>query len=137
MMEATTIWRRECSILHERRHEPFRYPFYVPLPGFYNKKTNRHISGPISINDISMNGLRFSAAPEPGLSTKDEVFLSFIYENETFTAEGRVIWLKSEDQNMTCGVHVFGFPDRLKNIIQQLGDSLDEVANPLSESQSP
>ena len=109
--------------MSERRHEPFRYPFQIPLPGFYNKKFSRHISGPLEVKDISMNGLRFSCDVQPGLSMKDELLLSFIYENETFTAEGRLIWLKTEEQKMTCGIHVFEFPERLKVIIQELGDT--------------
>ncbi|WP_226581360.1 PilZ domain-containing protein [Halobacillus litoralis] len=112
--------------MHERRQEPFRYSFQTPLPGFYNKKLNRHVSGLIEVKDISMNGLRFSCDSHPGLSTKDEIFISFMYEKETFTTEGRIIWLKTEHESMTCGVHVFDYPIRLKEILQELGESLNK-----------
>ncbi|SEH45136.1 PilZ domain-containing protein [Halobacillus karajensis] len=123
--------------MNERRHEPFRYPFQTPLPGFYNKKFRRHISGPMEVKDISMNGLRFSCHAQPGLSMRDELFFSFIYKNETFTAEGRLIWMKTEGSTMTCGVHVFEYPDRLKTIIAKLGESLQATPNQQVETRSP
>jgi hypothetical protein len=122
--------------MNERRQEPFRYPFETPLPGFYNKKFGKHVSGPLKVKDISLNGLRFSCAAHPGLSMKDELLFSFIYENETFTAEGRLIWMKVEENQMTCGIHVFEFPDRLQNIIRELGESMYADKNK-QISQSP
>lgn len=123
--------------MNERRHEPFRYPFQTPLPGFYNKKFTSHVSGPMEVKDISMHGLRFSCDSQPGLSMKDELILTFIFENKTFTAEGRLIWMKTEEQQMTCGVHVFEFPNQLKEIIEKLGDSLEAVQNDPMETKSP
>lgn len=122
--------------MNERRNEPFRYPFETPLPGFYNKKFSKHVSGPLKVKDISLNGLRFSCAVQPGLSMKDELLFSFIYDNETFTAEGRLIWMKVEENQMTCGIHVFEFPDRLKTIIQELGESMQADKNEQA-TQSP
>ncbi|ARI76103.1 PilZ domain-containing protein [Halobacillus mangrovi] len=113
-------------MLRERRNEPFRYTFSTPLPGFYNKKFNRQVAGALQVKDISLNGLRFSCDANPSLSMKDELILTFIYKNETFSAEGRVIWLKTDEDGMTCGIHVYEFPERMQAIIYQLGDTMND-----------
>lgn len=110
---------------NERRNEPFRYTFRKPMPGFYNKKFSRHVSGSLQVSDISLNGMRFTSKPNAQLSNKDEVFISFIYNNETISAEGRVIWLNVEDDQMECGVHIFEFPQRFLTTIDKLGTSID------------
>ncbi|MFZ0370214.1 MAG: PilZ domain-containing protein [Halobacillus sp.] len=113
----------------ERRIEPFRYSFNEPLPGFYNKKLNPNISGPLQVKDISLNGLRFSCDENPDLSMTDEVLLSFIYHKETYSAEGRIIWISSDNGTMTCGVNIFMFPESLRNEIYRLGNSLNKNKN--------
>ncbi|ELK49075.1 hypothetical protein D479_00565 [Halobacillus sp. BAB-2008] len=113
--------------MHERRSEPFRYTFQSPLPGFYNKKWNRQVSGPLEVNDISLNGLRFTSALHPDLMMKDELLVTMMIQNRTFIAEGRVIWLQKEEKKMSCGVHVFDYPEPLKQIIHTLGESMSEA----------
>lgn len=136
-MDLTDHLRKRWPPLHERRQEPFRYPFHSPLPGFYNKKFSPQVSGPLEVNDISLNGMRFSCSPQPHLSMRDEVIISFMMDGETFTFEGRVIWLKTNEEKTTCGVHVFDYPGRLKSKIQELGDSLSEHQKNHIEMKSP
>ncbi|RWZ59007.1 PilZ domain-containing protein [Halobacillus fulvus] len=110
--------------MKDRRTDPFRYPFEAPLPGFFYKKDDRKISGPVLIKDISMNGLRFTTEVDLPLKMRDEVSLTFIYEYETFMAEGKLIWIKQENGETTCGLHAFEFSKRLQEIIEELGESL-------------
>ena len=107
---------------HERRNEPFRYIFEKPLPGFYQHKLNREQKGSLQVIDISMNGLRFSCDASASLEMKDEVIITFIYDNETLSAEGRLIWVNEENGKMTCGLHVLQFSERLRRIIDHLGE---------------
>ncbi|UOQ45386.1 PilZ domain-containing protein [Halobacillus salinarum] len=107
-------------MVKERRNEPFRYSFDAPLHGYYNKKFSRHVSGPLQIVDMSLNGLRFSSEAHPGLFLEDEVFVSFILDSETFTAEGRVIWKQEENGRMTCGMYVSCSPERLRERLRGL-----------------
>ena len=48
------------------------------------------------------------------------MFVSFILDNDTYTAEGRVIWKDINEESMTCGVRVFSFPHRLEERLFEL-----------------
>ncbi len=108
------------SLMRERRKEPFRYSFDTPLQGYYNKKLNRQVAGPLRIVDMSLNGMRYRCEANPVLALEDEVFVSFILDNDTYTAEGRVIWKDINEESMTCGIHVFSFPHRLEERLFEL-----------------
>ncbi|UOR11300.1 PilZ domain-containing protein [Halobacillus amylolyticus] len=126
MIETAGIFmQRGIFMVEDRRIEPFRYSFDVPLPGFYNKKLNRRVSGPLRIMDISLNGLRFQCDVNPELVFRDEVFISFMLDHVTYTAEGRVIWGSADGETMTCGVHVFEFPLSLREEIYRLKEKAE------------
>lgn len=110
-------------IIKNRRREPFRYSFENPLPGFFSKKNQGNISGSLQIEDISLSGLRFSYEEDLELEMRDELILTFIYENQTYSAEGRIIWFNTSDQKTMCGVHVFEYPKHLRKKIEELGIS--------------
>ncbi|MCA0985505.1 PilZ domain-containing protein [Halobacillus yeomjeoni] len=108
--------------MRDNRRKEFRYIFQEPLSGYYTNKKNRRVSGSMKVVDISLNGMRFSCATNNKLVIKDEIFISFIYKNETITAQGRIIWIEKGEETMSAGLYIFKYPERFQSVLRKLSN---------------
>ncbi|RCW71847.1 PilZ domain-containing protein [Saliterribacillus persicus] len=110
--------------MYYKRNEPFRFVFNQPLSGeliFQNEKKQ------ISIHDISLNGMKIEMTEK--VNRFASVTLSYSILNNSFSREGKIVWMNDYGSYVQCGVQF----EEDGDYQQQLVDTLKEMAKKQKE----